>query len=157
MIRIIRHPASTNARRDRYRQCGVTLVEMLIALLVISIGLLGLAGLQNVSLQYNYSSYQRTNANNMAYDIADRMRANREAALGGRYNIDFGDTPTVGGIAGDDLSQWLNAVQATLPDGQASVEVRNNGRARIRVRWLDDRTDDDADDQTTTYTLRTRL
>ena len=138
---------------------GVTLVEMLIALLVISIGLLGLAGLQNVSLQYNYSSYQRTTANNMAYDITDRMRANLQEARGGRYNIDYGASPNIGGIAGDDLEQWLDALATTLPEGEANILVRSDGRARVRIRWLDNRDerDVDTDGEATTFTLRTRL
>jgi len=149
-----RHPSSLRRRR------GVTLVEMLVALLVISIGLLGLAGLQNVSLQYNHSSYLRTYANNMAYDIADRMRANRDAARNGDYNINFGDAPSGSGVVRDDLQEWLGAIQGTLPDGEGEIEVQGDDRiTTIRIRWLDSRNaeDPDADNGVVTFTLRTRI
>jgi len=149
-----RHASSLRRRR------GVTLVEMLVALLVISIGLLGLAGLQNVSLQYNHSSYLRTNANNLAYDIADRMRANRDAARNGQYNISFGATPSGGGVVGNDLQEWISAIETTLPDGQGEIEVQGDDRiTTIRIRWLDNRNaeDTDAENGLVTFTLRTRL
>lgn len=67
---------------------GLTLVEILVALLVLSIGLLGLAALQTTSLRFNTSAYYRTQATALAYDLSDRMRANRQAALDGLYNAD---------------------------------------------------------------------
>ncbi len=118
---------------------GFSLVEVLVTLVITAVGLLGLAGMQNLSLKTSYGSYLRTNANNMAYDIADRMRANRDAALGGRYNIAFGNTPGIGGVAGNDLKDWLDAVETTLPEGEASVTVQSDGHARVRIRWLDNR------------------
>jgi len=58
------------------KHSGFTLIEVLIAMLVLAVGLLGLAGLQTVSLRNNLSAYNRTQATQLAYDIADRMRAN---------------------------------------------------------------------------------
>ena len=63
-------------------QRGTTLIEVLIALIVLSIGLLGLALLQVTSVQSNHSAYYRSQATVLAHDLADRMRANRTAALG---------------------------------------------------------------------------
>ncbi|HLE93281.1 MAG TPA: type IV pilus modification protein PilV, partial [Sulfuricaulis sp.] len=59
-----------------FQHRGFSLIEVLVALLVLSIGLLGLAALQTTSLQYNTGSYFRTQATFLAYDIIDRMRAN---------------------------------------------------------------------------------
>ncbi len=74
--------------RGIYRppQQGFTLVEVLVALVVLAIGLLGLASLQMMSIKFNSDSYLRTQATTLAYDIADRMRANRTAALSGAYH-----------------------------------------------------------------------
>lgn len=58
------------------RATGFSLLEVLIALLVLSLGLLGLAALQVTSLKFNTESYYRTQATFLAYDIIDRMRAN---------------------------------------------------------------------------------
>ncbi|NOS87695.1 MAG: type IV pilus modification protein PilV [Methylococcaceae bacterium] len=56
---------------------GFTLIEVLVAMVVLSIGLLGLAGLQATSLKSNQSAYHRSQATQLAYEMADRMRANR--------------------------------------------------------------------------------
>ena len=61
-------------------QRGATLIEVLVAMLVLSIGLLGLAGMQMTALKSNQSAYYRSQATVLAYDIIDRMRANRADA-----------------------------------------------------------------------------
>ena len=58
------------------KNAGFTLIEVLIAMLVLAVGLLGLAGLQATSLRNNQSAYNRSQATQLAYDLADRMRAN---------------------------------------------------------------------------------
>lgn len=70
-----------------FRHQAFTLIEVLVALLVLSIGLLGLAALQNTALQFNTDSYQRTQATLLAYDILDRMRANSSAVSAGNYDV----------------------------------------------------------------------
>jgi type IV pilus assembly protein PilV len=76
-------------------QHGFTLLEVLIALVVLSIGLLGLAGLQTVSLRNTGVSTSRTVATQLAYDIADRMRSN----VLGTQNGDYFGTATALGAA----------------------------------------------------------
>lgn len=61
------------------RQSGITLIEALVALFIMSIGLLGVAGLQATSISAGHASTQRSQAVFLSYDIADRMRANRTA------------------------------------------------------------------------------
>ena len=72
--------------KSMIRQKGFTLLEVLVAVLVLAIGLLGLAGLQATSLRVNQSASMRSQATNLAYDMADRIRANRGAALAGSYD-----------------------------------------------------------------------
>jgi type IV pilus assembly protein PilV len=79
-MKIFRHPYTT-----RNRSTGFSLVEVLVALLVLSIGLLGLAMLQVQGMKYNTNSYQRTQATLLAYDIIDRIRANKVGADAGAY------------------------------------------------------------------------
>ena len=67
------------------RSRGFSLIEVLVALLVLSVGLLGMAILQVQGLKYNTNSYQRTQATFLAYDIIDRMRANKVGADAGAY------------------------------------------------------------------------
>ena len=62
------------------RQAGFSLIEMLIALIVFSVGLLAVAGLQTVSKQSNYEALQRTSAAQVAYGLLEDMRVNGAAA-----------------------------------------------------------------------------
>ncbi|MFP4272945.1 MAG: type IV pilus modification protein PilV, partial [Halothiobacillaceae bacterium] len=77
----------------RKPQHGVTLIEVLIALLILSIGLLGIAALHSVGIAQNHSSWLRSQVTHHGYDIADRMRANRAAALAGDYDQSFPTDP----------------------------------------------------------------
>ena len=122
----------------RNSQRGNTLIEVLVALLVLSIGLLGVAGLQLTSLRNNRSAHLRSQAQVMAYDITDRMRANRQLAVDtGAYNIAIG-IPAIGGtLAGDDLVRWKEAILNSLPSGDGSVQVVNTNVVLITVQWVD--------------------
>jgi type IV pilus assembly protein PilV len=106
------------------RARGFTLLEALVALLVLSIGLLGVAALQLSSLKSNSSAAQRSQATFLAYDILDRMRANRDAALSGQYVIAYGAaapaTPTT--IAQRDLVEWKTRIANTLTADSADVD-----------------------------------
>jgi type IV pilus assembly protein PilV len=115
---------------------GITLVEILVAVLVLAIGLLGLAGLQTQSLNFNHSAYLRSQATFMAYDIIDRMRANRDAAIAGNYDIAIGAAGTAGTLAGDDLVAWKTSLATLLPNGDGSV-ARAAGDVVIQVQWVD--------------------
>ncbi|MGA7179918.1 MAG: type IV pilus modification protein PilV [Thiobacillaceae bacterium] len=121
------------------RQHGFSLLEVLITLIIVSIGLLGLAGLTTASLKNNQSAYQRSIASWQAYDILDRMRANRTIANGGGYNVALGVAPAAANpIAQTDLTQWKQQLAASLPSGDGSVTT-NGGISSIVVRWNDSR------------------
>jgi type IV pilus assembly protein PilV len=133
-----------NREADRAGCAGITLIEVLIALVVFSIGLLGLAGLQTVSLRFNTSAYYRTQATALAYGLADRMRANRDGALNGLYTADFDDPPPEcdpaaddgGGTPADDLAAWRGALACQLPLGTGAV-ASNGNVFTITVQWDD--------------------
>lgn len=120
------------ANGDRER--GLTLIEMMVALLVLSIALLGMASLQTLALQSYNRAHLTTQANNFAYDIADRMRANRREALQGGYDIELGEEARGHGVAATDLAQWKRMLSEHLPQGDGSVTVAG-GRVVIVVRW----------------------
>jgi len=117
---------------------GFTMVELLVAVLVLSIGLLGLAGLQAAGLRNNQSAYLRSQATILAYDVADRMRANHVAADAGAYNIALGAAGGGGSVAADDLLEWKNNMAALLPSGDGSV-TNNGGNFTVLVQWDDNR------------------
>ncbi|HEU4781279.1 MAG TPA: type IV pilus modification protein PilV [Steroidobacteraceae bacterium] len=128
-----------------HRSRGFTLIEALVALVVLSIGLLGVAALQLTSLRSNHGSAMRSQATFLAYDIIDRMRANRTAALAGNYNIALGVAGVAGTVAGNDLVAWKQNIARTLPavDNAGTPEpadgsVRQDGDIfTVTIRWSD--------------------
>ena len=139
---------SGQTRNARHSMQGFTLLEVLVAVLVMSIGLLGLAGLMASSLKNSHSAYQRTQATWLAYDVLDRMRANRQVALAGGYNLALKAAPGGNGLAKDDLAEWDTALAGTLPDGDGSIAVAAGGVVKIIVQWNDTRgTGGDATEQ----------
>ncbi|WP_136255864.1 type IV pilus modification protein PilV [Onishia niordana] len=115
------------------RQAGVSLIEVLIALLVLGIGILGMVALQTRSLSLDRDAYLRSQAASLAYDLGDRVRAN-EGQLGD-YAIALGDgAPSSGSLAKRDLADWLDDIAFTLPSGDGSVVV-NGDEVVITVAW----------------------
>lgn len=126
------------------RQTGVTLLEALITVIVISIGLLGLAALQGRALQENQGAYLRSQGSILAYDILDRMRANREAGKAGSYNLTLdASKPSGSDIPSTDLSQWRTNVESYLASGKGSVNCTADGLCTIVIQWFDKSVNDD--------------
>ena len=121
------------------KQRGFTLLEVLVAMLILSIGLVGLAGLMMTGSKNNQSAYHRSQASWMAYDILDRMRANRPLAQSGGYDLGLGATPTATGTALTDLTQWTTQLTAALPDGKGQISRTAAGITEITVSWNDSR------------------
>lgn len=115
-------------------QTGFTLLEILVAIVVLSLGLLGLAGLQAASLTNNQNAYFRSIATQQAYDMADRIRANLAGVAAGSYDALGTNTPanpgcihlvagcTAANVAVTDHSQWNTTNGRVLPNGQGSVD-----------------------------------
>ena len=118
----------------RARQRGVSMVEALVALLVMSIGMLGIAGLYVTSLQANRTALIRTQAVNLVNDMTDRIRANPMARADYGLAEKWKDAPTdqscadganncsVTNLAQDDLFRWTTDVKALLP-GAPTMKV----------------------------------
>ncbi len=128
------------------------MIEVLVTLLIISLALLGTAGLQAYSMRLNQGSQFRTQAVFLVSDLAERMEANRQAAIAGTYATPASGVPTainngctVGvcsavELAAYDLSQWQNAVSTTLPQSEWTVTQTTAGNPStytIRISWVD--------------------
>ena len=119
------------------RQGGFNLLEVLIALVVLAIGLLGLAALQNFSLQFNTQSYQRTQAIMLVDEMIERMRANPAGLFAVNYILPLTDVPpgspdcqlvsctNSADMANYDMAQWIRAMKA--PANQAPVLINPRG------------------------------
>lgn len=130
---------------------GFTLIEVLITLVIMAVGLLGLAGLQISSLRDNLRAEHRGKAAQLAYDMADRMRANtdRSNLFGlkdyeedGLENTDCIIVPIVGCTptqqAGHDKFEWKRDIANSLPLGDGDVSEAA-GVYIILVKWDDNR------------------
>lgn len=141
------------------RQKGFTLLEVLVAMLILSIGLLGLAGLMASGLRNNHSAYYRTQATWLAYDVIDRMRANQANASD--YSVAMGAAAEGEGVAGADVANWKAMIATTLPEGDGAVLVNAAGGVRtvtIDIQWNDSRGTNSPDDESTkTFTVMSRL
>ena len=128
------------------REGGFTLLEALVALLVLSIGLLGIAGLMVQGLRYNQDAYTRTHATMLAYDLFERIRINNVPANVLAYGGVAPVQPPACGDAGlalavDDRLCWHTAVAALLPGGTANVgivgAVPGPFTITVTINWVD--------------------
>jgi type IV pilus assembly protein PilV len=148
---------------------GVTLLEVLIAILILSVGLLGSAGLQTIGLKSNVGASQRSAATLLAYEMADRMRANQVGVSGGYYKNTTATQQSacetaVGCLpqqmAQNDIYEWYQLIQTNLPNGVGYVCIDSSpmdgtGNASstqqkcdgvgttyaIKIWWLEDRSE----------------
>lgn len=119
------------------RQSGSTMIEVLVSMVIIAIGLLGFAGLLTQAMKSSQTAYFRSQATFLAYDIVERMRANRGAAINGSYSINYGNAPVGGTMAGDDLVDWRTSIGQALPAGDGEVSAVLNGNVTINIKWND--------------------
>ena len=103
------------------RQHGFSLIEVLIAMLVLAIGLLGMAQMQASGIRSTHGAYLRTQATLLAGDMLDSMRANMTVARNGGYDVAFGGTLAGGTTVGDDVNAWQANLAALLPNGQGQI------------------------------------
>ncbi len=136
-----KHPARTS-------QTGAGLIEVLVALLVLSMGLLGLIRLQTTGVKMAQSASNRLEATLLATEMLERMRLNRVDALTGLYTVDYGALPSAVVTStspwAQDLQEWKAALAARLPDGDGEISMLLT-QATITVRWSEAWDADSAD------------
>lgn len=150
---------------------GFTLLEVLIAVVVLSIGLLGAAALNVTSLRFGHNSVLRSQASLLAVEIVERMRLNAVQARSSAYNFalnvalpttattnceatDVSCTPAQ--LAAFDRARWATRVSALLPSGDAAIATDtsvNPARVAVTLQWDDSRGQLTAVNQTFTFNL----
>jgi type IV pilus assembly protein PilV len=143
------------------KQKGMTLIEVLIAFVILAIGMLGIAGMLLLSSKVNNSSYAKQQAVQTIYDMFDKIRANYQAAINGNYNIsnmNSSGSPTLPSAPGTLCNQstcsatqlaaydtwyWLTYDVTKLPSGSGSITsssapgTAGNTLITITVQWDD--------------------
>ena len=123
-----------NLKFNYKNEQAFTLVEVMVAMVIFSVGLLGLAGLQSLGMQNNQTAYFRTMAIQQAYNMTDRMRNNIAGVNAGAYSALNTAIPPVGTncvtsacspaeLANFDHFEWNTNNDAQLPQGRGSVTV----------------------------------
>lgn len=137
------------------RQKGFTLLEIMISVFVLSVGLLGLAGLQMTGLKNNHSAQIRTEATVQAYDILDKMRLNKVAAKAGNYDIALtASAPSGTTLEDTDRASWLTNLVNALPTGDGAIATAA-GVTTVTVQWDDSRGSNGSSTQS--FTVSTQL
>ncbi len=134
---------------------GFTLIEVLVAVLVLSIGVLGLVGLHSAALRNNQSAYQRSQAAILINDMADKMRSNMAidysaitAVSHATSCVSYSGTASscsATEIAERDLYDWQDTLSTVLPSGSGVVTV-SGAVTTVVISWDDDRDAGTADE-----------
>lgn len=130
----------------RLRQRGASLVEVLIAVLILAVGLLGYASVQSEALKLNSEALQQARASTLADDWFERLRANGDWALNSNDYL-FDNPPnspsapscaaqscSPAQLARYDLHQWWQQLEQTLPGVTASSQ-RYGRQFQLILRW----------------------
>ncbi|WP_299976806.1 type IV pilus modification protein PilV [uncultured Pseudoteredinibacter sp.] len=133
------------------RQSGATMIEVMVALFLLAVGLLGTLALQNSSQRSNQSAMFSSVAIVLARDMANRINANNNAFSADDDNLyDSVDTDDISGAATVctvgcdqaaiktmDTGQWAEEVKSKLPAGRGTVDINDDGVHEVIVMWDD--------------------
>ncbi|PKM31392.1 MAG: type IV pilus modification protein PilV [Gammaproteobacteria bacterium HGW-Gammaproteobacteria-11] len=133
----------SHARRNRGCSPGFSLLELLVALLILSVGVLGAASLQLNALKYSSSAGHITHAGFIAQNMIERMRANagQLAGYAGHYQGDCQSSVPAPGILARDRADFAAAVACQLPEGQARIDISNDW-VEVELSWSEQRIND---------------
>jgi type IV pilus assembly protein PilV len=151
-------PAKSASPVKHLQARGFSMIEILITLVILSIGLLGIAGLQVTGMQSNRSAYFRSQATIIAYDMIDRMRTNVDGVAANHYDdLDSSNPPATAptcidsasgcsatSLAENDLQEWVDDHLALLPAGSGTV-TRSGNIFTVTVNWVENTDPGDPD------------
>lgn len=137
------YPRSCGAARN---QRGTSLIEVMISVLILGIGLLGIAAMQATALRNSGSSLGRSQAVIQSYAALDAMRGNRAQALAGNYDMTAlectASSAAAGGdLAVNDINRWIRDLKNALgPDACGRIEcAAGAAECQVSIRWDDSR------------------
>jgi type IV pilus assembly protein PilV len=134
-----RMKSSPNAVPPLHRQRGVSLIEVLVSILVVSLGLLGAVALQATALRNNQGSYERTQTAILTQGIFDAMRANITGIASYNTGGMICVAPAAADLATRDLARWITSLHAQIHPGACGAVACNGSVCTVQVRWDDSR------------------
>lgn len=157
MSKLLRIRASESLPHVQIRKncTGISMIEVLVAIVIFAFGLLAIAGLQLAALKYQKGAWARAGSSTMATDLSERMRANIDAARVGNYQLTgsysslLASPPTSSGcdakvtncssgdIAQNDLAEWAANLASTLPGGVGTLTGTQATGFIATVMWFD--------------------
>ncbi|AHF02802.1 pilus modification protein PilV [Marichromatium purpuratum 984] len=130
------------------------MIEVLVAVVILSIGLLGISGLQIRALKNNQSALHRNAAIIHAYSITEAMRAVPKRAKAGDFDITLSqDSPTGSSFPAVALAKWRERIDKSLGDGATGSVSCTGNSCTIIVQWDDSRGTSGSDQQQFTIEL----
>jgi len=144
------------------QQRGVGMIEVLVTVLVLAIGLLGLASLQVASMKNTNNAHYRALATIYAYDMAERMRSNPKGVAAGNYNNvtankNGGVAGCTGCIASQDATEWSQALVAGFPEGVAGRVTASGNNHEVTITWNELEAAGDAQVASSDFTLTVQI
>ncbi|MGB3919133.1 MAG: type IV pilus modification protein PilV [Thiothrix litoralis] len=140
---------------NQHFQHGVGLIEILVTVVILSVGLLGIASMQTHGLKNNNSALEHSVAVIQSYSIAEAMRVTRTAALEGEFNLGLDEEIATNGIrnlnnasvdnhqthpfAQASLNDWRSSLRALLGDSATGSVACSGPKCTIIVQWDDGR------------------
>jgi type IV pilus assembly protein PilV len=125
-------------------QVGGSLIEVLITMIIVSIGLLGQAALMAQSSKANNAAFMRSQATLLAYDIIERLRLNRALAIAGEFNVNYAaagadpsDSITGTDFQDTEVQDWKSNIEQALTSGDGQVSCDGSGYVTINIRWCE--------------------
>ncbi|MEO7241278.1 MAG: type IV pilus modification protein PilV [Variovorax sp.] len=140
------------------RQRGSSLIEVLIAILVLSFGLLAAAALQVSAMRNSQSSYEHAQMTLLTNGILDAMRSNLPGVSAGEYEIASWTCAAPGGggsLAASDIANWITSVHAQINAGACAQITCAARQCTVALRWDDSR--GTGGDSSQAYVIRSRL
>ena len=126
------------------QQIGSSMIEVLVTMIIISLGLLGQAAMIAHASKSNNAAFMRSQATLLSYDILERLRLNRALAVAGNFNVQFvtpGSDPSAA-ISGstidkNELRDWKSNIEQALPSGDGFITVDGSGNVTIKISWCE--------------------
>ena len=125
----------------RRQSAGGSLIEVLVSVLVLSIGLLGASALQVTGLRNNQSNYEHAQMTLLTQGMFDAMRSNIAGVTGGGYEMASWTcaAPAGGTLAGDDIAAWIGDLQAQINPGACGRITCTARDCTVGIQWDDAR------------------